>query len=120
MDALNQEFLRLFAVSGWNQARVSRELHVSSGTVSQYVSGETRPSLTVLRLLAELVGDTLRVPGVTPAPANRTFPPRLDPRERALVDALRDCPSEQRRQLLEAFATICRTTRPKSSGPPSA
>jgi len=53
----NDEFRRLFERSGWTQAEAARQLDVTPGVVSQYLSGDTRPSGTTLKLLHVLVGD---------------------------------------------------------------
>lgn len=63
MDPKCAEFVRLLNESGWLQARVARELALNPSTVSLCVSGQTVPSLTVLRLFAGLIGQRLLIPG---------------------------------------------------------
>jgi transcriptional regulator with XRE-family HTH domain len=61
-DVRVSEFRRLFAVSGWKKARVARELSVSPSVVGRYLTGETVPSETVLKLFARMVGSALFIP----------------------------------------------------------
>jgi transcriptional regulator with XRE-family HTH domain len=50
-----KEFLRLMETSGWSQAEVARQLHMTSGGVSQIVNGQVRPSATTLRLFRLII-----------------------------------------------------------------
>lgn len=50
MDDYNKQFVALMQESGWLPEDIVRELGITKGAVSQYRSGKTRPSLTVLRL----------------------------------------------------------------------
>jgi transcriptional regulator with XRE-family HTH domain len=49
-DPGNQEFRTLLERSKWTQSESARQLKVSPGLVSQYLSGLTRPSTTTLTL----------------------------------------------------------------------
>jgi transcriptional regulator with XRE-family HTH domain len=49
-DPGNLEFKELLAHSKWTQSETARQLKVSPGLVSQYLSGLTRPSTTTLML----------------------------------------------------------------------
>jgi transcriptional regulator with XRE-family HTH domain len=62
-DALNMEFVRLLANSGWNQSEAAEKLRLSPAVITKYVQGETRPSLTVLKLFKLLIGDLTPLPG---------------------------------------------------------
>jgi transcriptional regulator with XRE-family HTH domain len=46
----NQEFRQLLERSKWTQSETARQLKVSPGLISQYMSGLTRPSSTTLTL----------------------------------------------------------------------
>lgn len=63
MDQRNSEFIRLLSSSGWSQARASREIGVTTGAVSRYLSGEITPSLPVLRRFADVLQEPLLLPG---------------------------------------------------------
>ena len=107
MDALNEEFCRLLATSDWNKLRASRELQLDSGTISRYCSGETRPSLTVLKLFSRLLGEPLKIPGLEDPKALYETPPIQEPWEQQLSEAIRKVPSERRRRVVEGIlATI--------------
>ncbi|MBN8246211.1 MAG: helix-turn-helix transcriptional regulator [Verrucomicrobia bacterium] len=104
MNAENVEFRRLLAASGWRQARAAEALGLSTGTVSQYVSDKTVPSITVLRLFGALIGERLRLPGESPAPAGTPFV--LEPWEEDLVEALRGIPAGRRKHVAESIRTV--------------
>ncbi|HTH49914.1 MAG TPA: helix-turn-helix domain-containing protein [Candidatus Limnocylindria bacterium] len=104
MDELNQEFLRLLAASGWKKARAAVELHVDPSAVTRYVNGEARPSLTVLRLFAEILGERLLVGGADDVPtALREGPRHLEAWERNLLDRLHRIEPAKRRPAIEAL-----------------
>lgn len=60
LDPGNQEFKELLARSKWTQSESARQLKVSPGLVSQYLSGLTRPSTTTLTLFRILVKEKER------------------------------------------------------------
>ncbi len=104
MDELNQEFLRLLSSSGWKKARAAAELHVDPSAVTRYVNGEARPSLTVLRLFAEIIGERLLVGSADDVPtALRDGPRHLEAWERDLLDRLRRIEPAKRRPAIEAL-----------------
>jgi transcriptional regulator with XRE-family HTH domain len=107
-DPLNTEFARLLRRSGWTQAEAARELHLSPSTVSLYMSGGTRPSVTVIQLFKVLTGDTSPLPGRKRAGRatheDELMP--LDERETALLRALRALDGPRRQQLLRHFREI--------------
>lgn len=104
MDELNQEFLRLLTSSGWKKARAAAELHVDPSAVTRYVNGEARPSLTVLRLFAEIIGERLLVGRADDVPtALRDGPRHLEAWERDLLDRLRRIEPAKRRSAIEAL-----------------
>jgi DNA-binding transcriptional regulator YiaG len=55
LDPKNEEFLRLEKASGWSRSEIARRLELSTGLISQYGDGKTRPSKTVLKLFRLLL-----------------------------------------------------------------
>ena len=127
MDELNQEFLRLLSSSGWKKARAAAELHVDPSAVTRYVNGEARPSLTVLRLFAEIIGERLLVGRADDVPtALRDGPRHLEAWERDLLDRLRRIEPAKRRpaiealgQFLDAYAPFPSVEAPRYTPSPS-
>ncbi len=66
----NQEFKALLERSKWTQSEAARQLKVSPGLVSQYLSGITRPSTTTLTLFKMLVEEKERQHGLHYSPAS--------------------------------------------------
>ena len=56
----NQEFKELLKRSNWTQSESARQIKVSPGLVSQYLSGLTRPSSTTLTLFRMLVEEKVQ------------------------------------------------------------
>jgi transcriptional regulator with XRE-family HTH domain len=116
---LNSEFTRLLRVSGWKQAEAARRLHLSPATVSLYLSGHTRPSVTVIQLFKLMLGDTSPIPG-EPGTDQVEPPPRLPPLEEdevALLRELRLLDGTDRRSLIHAFRGIA-ALLPRPGAPP--
>lgn len=107
MDILNQEFVRLLNISGWNQSEAARQLELSPAVITRYCANDTRPSLTVLKLFKMLIGDTKSLPGeyAPGKPANQYDRP-LDQLERDLLADLRQLDNESRRKMTTGFRTI--------------
>lgn len=108
MEDLNNEFARLLRISGWTQAEAARGLHLSPATVSLYLSGHTRPSVTVIQLFKLMLGDTSPIPG-EPGAGPAGAPPQLPPLEEdevALLRELRLLDGTDRRSLIHAFRGI--------------
>ena len=106
----NDEFVRLLANSGWKQARAAKELGLRTSTVSRYVSGQTKPSIQVLRLFAGILSEKLLLPG-EPTPSFSDGPRWLEDWEADALAVLRRVEPKRRRraisaikELLEAFA----------------
>ena len=113
VDELNQEFLRLLTSSGWKKARAAAELHVDPSAVTRYVNGEARPSLTVLRLFAEIIGERLLVGSADDLPtALREGPRHLEAWERDLLDRLRRIEPSRRRPAIEALGQFLHAFAP--------
>jgi transcriptional regulator with XRE-family HTH domain len=103
--SLNAEFVRLLARSGWSQSEAARRLSLSPAVVSRYVSGQTRPSTTVVMLFKLLIGDQAPLPSADSAKARHSLLP-LDPLETELVSLLRQLNETQRRQVLAGVRSI--------------
>ncbi|MBC8095743.1 MAG: helix-turn-helix domain-containing protein [Akkermansiaceae bacterium] len=88
-DPLCQEFVRLLANSGWSQSEAARQLRLTSGTISQYMSGDTRPSPTTLLAFKCLIGDKLPLPGETKSVQLKDGPANLEEGEQTLFNELR-------------------------------
>lgn len=103
----NDEFLRLLANSGWNQARAARELGTTTATVSRYVTGKIVPSIPVLRLFAERLGETLLLPGSPYSATSLGDSPRwLANWESDAIYLLRRLDPEPRAKLIEAVRSM--------------
>jgi transcriptional regulator with XRE-family HTH domain len=55
MDPNNIEFIAMVKLSGWSQAEVARQLHLTPGAVSQMFHGKTRPGPRTLQLFKMLL-----------------------------------------------------------------
>jgi transcriptional regulator with XRE-family HTH domain len=117
MDILNQQFVALFQASGWRANRAALELCVDAGTVSRYLSGDIKPSMTVLKLFGRLIGEPLRYVENSP-PQPFESQPILDEAEIRLFRHLRALHPQQRTRLLEAIGGLVQAlTPPPWSGP---
>ncbi|MDB6036559.1 MAG: hypothetical protein JWM99_400 [Verrucomicrobiales bacterium] len=63
MDPLNKAFIQLVSKSGWTKAETARRLELTPAVITRYFNGETRPSLTTIKLLKLTLGDTSPLPG---------------------------------------------------------
>lgn len=106
MDETNQEFIRLLSGSGWNQSRAAKELHLDTGTISRYVNGETKPSLTVLKLFSELIGEPVRLKSMAHQPSDREDSRQLEQWELEVLQNLRAIPAVHRRKMTEAINSM--------------
>lgn len=107
MSELNDEFRRLLSSCNWHAARAARELGINPSTVSRYVSGSAQPSIPVLRLFSELIGEPLALPGeAQTVTALRDGPRWLEPWEEEVVRILRLIEPKSRQQLVSAIADI--------------
>jgi len=113
-DPLNREFSRLLARSGWTQAEAARQLSLTPAAISRYLSGETRPSMTVIRLLKLLLQDTapVAVPADSVGAGTGPMLP-LEPWEGRLLRELRQLDAETRRQVVSGLRTLIRACRPR-------
>lgn len=110
----NEEFLRLLRVSRWHQARAARELGLNTSTVSRYRSGETTPSIQVLRLFAGLIAEPLVIGGVSSQQLS-DGPRWLEDWESELIHQVRRIPPENRKRVVNAFREILDSTSPTTT-----
>lgn len=94
MKERNIEFVRLLRKSGWNGLQAAAALKLSSGAISQYTTGATVPSETVLELFRHLVGER----GEGEREQESEVP---DWSGDAIYEALADLTDEERRQLAD-------------------
>src|SRR5689334_926952 len=107
-DALNMEFVRLLANSGWGQSEAAEKLRLSPAVITKYVQGETRPSLTVLKLFKLLIGDLTPLPGDTEPSGLETKEASrpLEDWEWDLLITLRGMETERRKRVTGAIKVI--------------
>lgn len=65
MEPENEEFARLVREAGWTQLQTAKELDLNRVTVNRIINGGQKVSKTVLRLLVELTGGAIHLPGET-------------------------------------------------------
>ncbi len=105
------EFQRLHVASGWNQARTARELGLDPSSVSFFLQGKATPRLTVLRLLAGLIGDRVLLPGeAQQASVLRDGPRWLEDWEADVVTVLRRLEPGARKRVISAVREIIEAT----------
>lgn len=61
----NAEFARLLGEAGWTQSKAAEQLSLSRVSINKIVNGKFRVSMTSLRLLSELTGGAIHLPGFT-------------------------------------------------------
>jgi transcriptional regulator with XRE-family HTH domain len=113
MDILNAEFTRLLASSGWKQAEAARHLELSPAVITRYVTNDTRPSLTVLKLFKLLIGDMQPLPGEETPVTNGEAERPLDAAERQLIQHLRALDEGERRRVVQAFCAMLQAVERK-------
>lgn len=118
MDPLNKEFVSLLQISGWRAKRAAMELCLDPGTVSRYLSGDVKPSMTVLKLFGRLLGEPLRYVESNP-PQPFEAQPLLDADEIRLFRQLRALHPQQRRRLLAAIGELVESLAPPPWSSPS-
>ena len=106
MDILNAEFARLLVSAGWKQAEAAKQLELSPAVITRYMSNETRPSLTVLKLFKLLIGDVQPLPGAEPGVMNGELEGPLDATERQLIVQLRGLEEAERRRVAQGFCAL--------------
>ena len=111
VDPLNQEFIHLLQKSGWNQTRAALELHVEPATVSRYVSGQTRPSMTILKLFGRLLGERLLYVADDPRSLHESQPV-MEEWETRLLLQIRALPVATRRKFVEGISGLLEAAKP--------
>ena len=105
MDSRTEEFISLVKASGWSQAEVARQLHVTPGAVSQLCNGKTRPRAGTVNMLKILIGpQALQV-------HERSHAKTLKPSENKFLQALHELPETDRERLLAAFQQTIKAVR---------
>ena len=105
MDSRTEEFISLVKASGWSQAEVARQLHVTPGAVSQLCNGKTRPRAGTVNMLKILIGpQALQV-------HERSHAKTLKPSENKFLQALHELPETDREPLLAAFQQTIKAVR---------
>lgn len=103
MHPKTKEFLALVKASGWTQAEVARQLHITPGAVSQMCSGKILPKAGTLNLfkliLAKINPEALRA-------YENSLPKSEDPWKREIVEALERLPESARRRILEPITAM--------------
>jgi len=107
-DILNREFVRILTNSGWSQSEAAEKLRLSPAVISKYVSGETRPSLTVLKLFKLLIGDHAPLPGETEETALETKDASrpLEDWESDILISLRAMETDRRKRVTGALKIL--------------
>lgn len=119
LEPENLEFTRMFAGMHCSQPEVARLLGITSGAVSRYLAGKIRPKRSVLRLLADLTGERLNLPGEEASQQARTQGPRwMADWEAEIVRILRTVDPEQRQRAIAAIRDLLQALGPKSRKKP--
>ena len=97
MDPKVEEFIALMKASGWSQAEVARQLHITPGAVSQICGGKIRPRPGTLNLFKLVLKN--KNPAVMKKLEQRDATP-FAPWEREFVKVLRSLPESDRQRFL--------------------
>jgi len=114
MHPYNKEFIRLMKKAGWNKAETARQLEITPAVITRYTYGETRPSLTTLKLFKVILGDNRPMPeddydkllaelGANP----------LAEYEQELLDCLRQLPPKKASPLADELTKLAEIGRRK-------
>ena len=105
MDPKIEEFINLVKASGWTQAEVARQLHITPGAVSQICNGITRPRDATLNMFRMLIGPKRR------QMFDHSRTRALEAAENQFFDTLHQLPRVEREKLLLAFMQTIRTLK---------
>ncbi|EEF62052.1 helix-turn-helix domain-containing protein [Pedosphaera parvula] len=105
MDPLNIEFERLLAKSGWTQSECARQLELTPAVITRYLNGETRPSLTTLKLFKLMLGDISPLPNAAGKGKGSDLRP-IEEWERDLLSEMRSLHPDVRATLLSGFKKV--------------
>lgn len=117
----NSEFARLLELTGWSHARAAKELFVDPATISRIVNQKQRVGMTMLRLLAELSGDSMRLPGLTVGSrglCESATQYRPEPQESELLRIFKHLPKERRDALLQNARFMIPVVVPETKSEP--
>jgi len=116
MYAENAEFARLLREAGWTQSHAAEQLSLSRVSINKIVNGRFRVSMTSLRLLSELSGGAIHLPGFTEGSkqlADGKTQYRATGWENDLIRECRQLTAAQRNLLMEtARQFVVSKTRP--------
>lgn len=118
---LQAEFARLWQASRWKRrAHAARQLGVSPSTIGRYLDCSIEPSLPVLRLFADLLGERLNLTGESPRARRLSDGPRwLEEWESDVVQSLRRLPPPARQQVIRGLTEILEAVSPSVRYPRS-
>jgi transcriptional regulator with XRE-family HTH domain len=114
VDPLNIEFERLLAKSGWTQSESARQLELTPAVITRYLNGETRPSLTTLKLFKLMLGDIAPLPNAKGGGARGDLRP-MEEWERDLLKEMRSLAPDKRAGLISGFKKILNVIPKQSS-----
>lgn len=107
MEPTCNEFERLISSAGWSNSRAAEELGLHATVIWKYRKGLTKPSMTVLRLLAGLTGQRLSLPGMDSERIAFNDGPRvLEVWEEEALRQLRRLPSDSRKRVVTSIAEM--------------
>ena len=107
MDDYNKQFVALMQESGWLPEDIVRELGITKGAVSQYRSGKTRPSLTVLRLFGARTNLPLALIDGESKETDQ-IKTRLEPWEISSLESLRQLKPDIRMEIVGHIARLAK------------
>jgi transcriptional regulator with XRE-family HTH domain len=113
VDKQNLEFIRLLEKSGWTQAKAAEELGLTTGAISQFVSGIARPKTTVIRLFKMLVGDASGYSEVTQVSETERGLLPLDGSEVEFIREMRKMEPQARKKVVNSLKTLLSLLPPK-------
>jgi hypothetical protein len=118
VDALKQEFVRMWKHSGWTKSETARKLGMTAGAVNHLVNPDhsNKPSETTLKLF-RLILEMEANPAASFASQPAFYDaPRPDDDEAELLKVLRRFPRAERRRLLEAMSRLVTAEVPRPAG----
>src|SRR3954471_20148213 len=106
-DPLNVEFVRLLAKSGWGKSQTAHKLELTPAAITRYLSGETRPSLTTLKLFKLMIGDMEPLPGTDEMMDQAPMLP-MTAEEAELIKTIRSIRASKQQPLIEMLESFTR------------
>jgi hypothetical protein len=104
-------FVRLLHLSGWTQARAGQELGLTTGAISQFVGGISRPKDSVIRLFTLIMGErAAHEEAIKNSPGHERPVIPLEEWELEMIQELRKLDTKSRREALEGMKMIASAT----------